>query len=236
MAGAKNGNGAIPRLGEVEVPSLESVSPRYAELVATQRKLEAARGEIEAEISEIEAIRAGLRDRPRMSEQQAAALRLIGETTDEEVDRARVSKLPELRAAVVVHRRALDELRMRIAEEASRASRALCEPLRAAYVAHVQAKARALAAVHALELEYRLFVEKLEAEGVKWVAWLPPAPTRGLGDPRDPQSSLGIVLREWVQDELIPGDLIPDQLCYPPRENRRTRLERATAKLRGATA
>jgi hypothetical protein len=161
------------------VPSLADASPIYASLLAKRAELEQRQRDNAAERRTLE---------KQIATSHAPAVRpeiaaLLGDDPIDDVSAWR-KRFRELRGEDADIEAALGVLRGRIAEEASRASRAVCATVKPEYARRVAAVCRAVETLAAARAGYEDLRGQFEAEDVAWTS-LVPMSLGFLGDPRD---------------------------------------------------
>lgn len=211
--------------GATRIPALESI-PEYAALIAKRTEIERTRVGVQGEVDKLlRAISETTTPMAVVKRGQRVA-ELLGDPAPADVPDN--SKIPPLNQRLADLRIARVEIDRRISEARLAASRKICEAIKPEYGEVVRRLCMALLAVHEAHLDYRQFAGELNDADLAWSGYLTPMHPQMLGDPRDPQSRLGIYLRDAVEHGLLDDSEVPDELAWPPRSD--------MAKLRNAAA
>ncbi len=205
---------------EVDIPTLAQVSPKYAELTARHARMsERFFTEIPAEMKKLlERMQAdGIVNAPG-GEAAAAARTRVQELVGDAPQADGVA--PQMDPALAMQRlrteradldAAMPLLAQRITAERMAASKLVCERIELRYREIVASLCATLVEAHGIMVEYQIFADTLNRDGVAW-ARLGPAPALFIGHPSDRQSQLAYYLRECAEKRLISSSSIPREL------------------------
>jgi hypothetical protein len=199
------------------LPTLASVSPKYAELRRKQTELS-----LEHAALRDEALALGRKHAAMKREQgrhlasavtdQAKAAR-VAEVLGEPVQllaKGDADRLAEITDRMRMIDEAQAELRNRISDEIPRASAEIQKMVAPEHRRLIREICEALVVVHKASAAYHAFADQLNADGVWWSA-LGPSHPLFLGMPQDPESPVARYLREARDNDHFPASRIPEE-------------------------
>ncbi|MBV8800718.1 MAG: hypothetical protein JO208_13025 [Alphaproteobacteria bacterium] len=207
-----------PGRAEAGIPTLESVSPEYARLVAKRSELWQRREQL---CTERDSIRSKISDvNPHVDpgaveRRQKRISTLIGEFG---TDKSEAAQQPNLQERLVAARQEIADIEeglriieSRVVHAASVASVLVCEQIKPDYEKTVWALLKAAIDLHKANADYTAFVEAMEQKRIGWAALNPIFPTFA-GDPRDSWGPLRMFLSQaaeegWLKRSDLPADL-----------------------------
>jgi len=202
---------------DLDIPTLESISPEYAALKEKAHKIGSA---LAAKTDEIRDFAASMSDYSNQTTPAAADLhaqrvaQLLGDKGAQpapEPVKFDKQTLAQLQSEKRDLEAALEVLDRRIGNAARSASRRVCELVRDSYAPKAKAVIAATLALHRANVEYTAFVDGLEERGILWGELGPTFPTFA-GSPTDSDGPVARFLLEAIDDGWLKKSDLPSEL------------------------
>lgn len=190
-------------------PTLESVSPRYASLIAKRAQLTAEVDRLTAEGSRLQRLVYNAKDAPAVTDRARRVAELAGRTVpaSRQGDRDR---LADVTVDLDDAKEALRLVEVDLFAAHAEASRLLCDTLQPQSRALVRRMAKAAIEFHDAWREQDAFLDELHARGVALASLRPERPTWAGRHSKVRDGDLSIWLRDLVKAGHLSKDEIPE--------------------------